>query len=245
MLLCGREHVSLGVHELFFCVDHEKLVLGHALDRGALDDESDQWSLEVQHHGYVSSGPQTSHGSEAAHVYHGKAMLLFSCACVSLADLEGDRLYLQSVSSAFHVLAYVVCVLGVSYFPGFRPHSQRSSLQRVVLTVSAFSGRILSPFHLVHEGRGAGSRGVEHRGLPRRIQSRSLTGYRSLTHQADGTLQALCVGRYDERQDGSSGEFQGVSGARVLDGLSDGEPSDEVSYDGVVGASGSFGSSVH
>ena len=83
---------------------------------------------------------------------------------------------------------------------------------------------------------------MEHRGLPRRIQSRSLAGYRSLTHQADGTLQALCVVRYDERQDG---EFQGVSGVRVLDGLSDGESSDEVSYDGVVGASGSSGSLVH
>ena len=50
------------------------------------------------------------------------------------------------------------------------------------------------------------------------------------------------MGRYDERQDG---EFQGVSGARVLDGLSDGESSDEVSYDGVMGASGSSGSLVH
>ena len=140
-LLYGRGHVSLGVHELFFYVDHEKLVLGHAQDRGALDDELGQRSPVDQHRGYVSNGPQTSHGSEAAHVYHGRARLLFSCACVSLADLKDDLLYLQAVSSAFHVLACGVCVLeDVSYSPGFRPHSQRSSLQKVVLTVSAFSG---------------------------------------------------------------------------------------------------------
>ena len=69
-----------------------------------------------------------------------------------------------------------------------------------------------------------------------------LTSYRSLPHQAGGTLQALCVGRYGERQDD---ELQGVSGARVPDGLSDGESSDEVSYDGAVDASGSSDSLVH